>query len=139
MRKGLVMILFVCSQAFLRSRTAEILATMGGAIDVRSCGTDSNAQVPVNKELVMSAEVIYCMEIHHREKVRKRFSKFVRASDLDKKTKILHIEDEYDRFDPVLVDNLINSVNRYDPELALKIARGFWAYKSNLEREQNHE
>jgi predicted protein tyrosine phosphatase len=40
------MILFVCSQGMIRSRTAEVL-TIRTDLVARSCGTDFDAIVPV--------------------------------------------------------------------------------------------
>lgn len=54
---------------------------------------------PLTKELVASADMIFAMETHHREWIRRKFKE--RPSD--GKIIALGIPDEYERDDPVLV------------------------------------
>lgn len=114
------MILFVCSQAFIRSRTAEILATMGGALDVRSAGTDKNVMFPINEEMLDNAKTIYCMEQKHKEAIIKRCP-WLKGSS---KIITFNIPDHYERFNTDLVERLISSVNNFDEGLASEIKRG---------------
>ena len=99
------MILFVCSQGKIRSRTAEVLCLMGG-IEARSCGTDESAIVHVSDGLIREAEVIVCMEHHHATALQEM--NFMHL-DLAKVIE-LGIQDIYEPFDPSLVEKLIDSL-----------------------------
>lgn len=92
-------ILFVCTANKLRSPTAEDVFSGWPGIDAISAGTDSNAPRPLTKELVASADMIFAMENHHRERIRKKFKK----RPADSKIITLHIPDEYERGDPELI------------------------------------
>jgi predicted protein tyrosine phosphatase len=92
-------ILFVCTANRLRSPTAEDLFKGLGGHDVLSAGTDPGAPRPLTKELVASADLIFVMEAHHRERIRKRF----KARPPDSAIVTLHIPDEFERGDPDLI------------------------------------
>lgn len=94
------MILFVCSQGRSRSRTAEVLALLGG-VNARCCGTDSDAMVPVNNQLLRAAETIICMERHHAKEIK------TYMGSEGKVIVSLGIEDVWNPFDPMLIDQLI--------------------------------
>ena len=66
-------ILFVCTANKLRSPTAEDVFRDYPGIEAISAGTDSEAPRPLTKELVASADMIFAMETHHRERIRKKF------------------------------------------------------------------
>ena len=92
-------ILFVCTMNKLRSATAEgHFAATDPTIDVRSCGTASDAHVPMNAEDVSWADTIVCMEHAHAKKLRKRFKNEIKANVI-----ILGIPDDYDYMDPGLI------------------------------------
>lgn len=55
------------------------------------------AAVPITKELIDWADIIFCMEDHHSMKVLKI------SPDARQKTVVLHIPDNYYRGDPNLV------------------------------------
>jgi predicted protein tyrosine phosphatase len=99
------MILFVCSQGKIRSRTAEVLCLMG-CIEARSCGTDDSAIVRVSDGLIREAEVVVCMERRHTTVLQEM--NFMHL-DLAKVVE-LGIEDIYEPFDPRLVEKLIDSL-----------------------------
>lgn len=88
-------ILFVCSQAKLRSRTAAIVCK-NASNSTKYCGTDADADVPITQELVDWADVIILMEQHHRNKVRRKFK------GQSHKMQVWGIEDKYDFMDDVL-------------------------------------
>jgi predicted protein tyrosine phosphatase len=92
-------ILFVCTANKLRSPTAEDLFKDFGGLDVLSAGTDAEAPRPLNKELVASADLIFAMETHHRERIRKKY----KHRPADNRIITLHIPDEYERGDPELI------------------------------------
>lgn len=105
------MILFICSQGMIRSRTAEVLAVRAG-LDARSCGTDSDAVVPVNDHLIRLADVIVCMEAFHADIVRE----FMHAEGKD--IHVLDIEDIYAPFEKGLVTTLLLKLGHTLPEVA---------------------
>lgn len=111
------MILFVCSQGRIRSRTAEVLAVRGG-LDARSCGTDADAVVPINDHLIRLADVIVCMEEHHAVSVRE----FMHAEGTD--IRVLGIEDIYERFEPCLVAILSSRLEILLPVVSQAIEAG---------------
>jgi predicted protein tyrosine phosphatase len=111
------MILFVCSQGRIRSRTAEVLAIRGG-LDARSCGTDGDAIVPINDHLVRLADVVVCMEAIHASAV----CEFMHAEG--KEIHVLDIEDVYEPFSPSLVTQLVEKCKEPLPEIAAAIATG---------------
>lgn len=92
-------ILFVCTANKLRSPTAEDVFRDYPGIEAISAGTDSEAPRPLTKDLVASADMIFAMETHHRERIRKKF----KQRPADNRIITLHIPDEYERGDPELV------------------------------------
>lgn len=72
-------VLFVCTVNRLRSPTAESLFSTWPGVEALSAGTDSSATTPLTAELVASADLIFAMEKHHRDRIRKRFK--ARPSD----------------------------------------------------------
>jgi len=99
-------VLFVCTVNRLRSPTAETLFSTWPGVEALSAGTDSSATTPLTKELVASADVIFAMEKHHRDRIRKKYKK--RPSDARIIT--LNIPDEYERDDPELIQLLEQKV-----------------------------
>jgi predicted protein tyrosine phosphatase len=95
-------VLFVCTANKLRSPTAETLFEGLDGIEAISAGTDPEAPRPLTKELVASADLIFAMENHHRERIRKKYK--VRPSD--RRIVTLHIPDDYERDDPFLIELL---------------------------------
>lgn len=116
MKSNQHMILFVCSQGRIRSRTAEILAVRGG-LDARSCGTDADAVVPINDHLIRLADVVVCMEEHHAAAVRE----FMHAEG--KEIHVLGIEDVYEPFAKALVAALVASIEGPLPDVAAIISK----------------
>lgn len=112
------MILFVCSVARLRSRTAELLCLFGG-LEARSAGTSEGALNELNDQLLKEADIVFCMEHKHRADVSK-FANFQKE-----KTFVLNIEDEYDRLEPYLVKSLIRSVSNVDENIGEKMRNGY--------------
>jgi predicted protein tyrosine phosphatase len=91
-------LLFVCSAGRERSPTAAELFGKDDRYETRSCGTDRIAITPATEELIEWADVIFCMEQAHAENLLHRFPS-VRA----KKLFVLHIPDNFPRFDDHLV------------------------------------
>ena len=101
-------ILFVCSQNYLRSPTAEQIFSTHPRWEVRSAGTDRNAVTPLTRDLVAWADVIVAMEQTHRSKIRNRF----KSQLAGKRLVVLGIPDEYDYMQPELVALLQARVRR---------------------------
>ncbi|WP_370206691.1 arsenate reductase/protein-tyrosine-phosphatase family protein [Pararhodobacter marinus] len=97
-----MLVLFVCTANKLRSPTAEDVFKSLPGIDVLSAGTNPSAPRVMSRELVAKAALIFVMEPHHRERIRKKF----KARPPDNRIITLHIPDEFERGDPVLIDLL---------------------------------
>ena len=108
-------ILFVCTANKLRSPTAEDVFRDWPGIEAISAGTDASAPRPLSKELVASADMIFAMESHHRERIRKKFKK----RPPDDRIITLHIPDEYERGDPELIALLKDKI---EPHLSRLVA-----------------
>lgn len=111
------MVLFVCSQGRIRSRTAEVLALLGGCA-ARSCGTDDDAMVPINNALLRAADLIICMERHHAVLVRE----YMAAED--KSIVSLGLRDVYSPFEPELMRLLVTTVGHQDEAIGKALALG---------------
>lgn len=92
-------VLFVCTANKLRSPTAETVFKGYPGIESLSAGTDPDSPTPLSKELVAGADLIFAMETHHRERIRKKY----KERPVDNRIITLHIPDEYERDDPVLI------------------------------------
>lgn len=87
--------LFICSMAKYRSRTAAI--TLRGEFDeVRYAGTDRDAVFKVSEADLEWADIIICMENHHRSKLRRKWSGY------SHKMQVWNIPDIYDLLDDEL-------------------------------------
>ena len=102
-------ILFICSQNKLRSPTAEQVFSTNKQLEVRSAGLDKDAANTLSSDDLEWADIIFVMEKSHRNKLSKKFNKFVRG----KRVIILYIPDEYDYMDPILIQLLKFSVPKY--------------------------
>jgi predicted protein tyrosine phosphatase len=91
--------LFVCSQNRLRSPTAEEVFSKLPGIECASAGTDEKANVPLDSELVEWADTIYAMETSHRNRITKKFRKYLHG----KRIVVLDIPDDYEFMQPSLV------------------------------------
>lgn len=117
-------VLFVCSVGRIRSRTAEVLATLGDAgkhFEFRSCGSDYNSLhilVPVSNQLLSWADHIICMEKYHVEKISG-----LMGSE-GKPMESLGIKDIYRPFDVDLQDVLVQSLISRDLAIADAVQRG---------------
>lgn len=101
-------VLFVCSQNKLRSPTAEAVFSECENLEVASAGLDNDAVIKVTPELVEWADVIYVMEKNHKNRLQKKFRKY-----LNKQRVIcLDIPDNYDYMDPELIRILKAKLSR---------------------------
>lgn len=95
-------LLFVCSRNLWRSPTAEELFRHHPGYEARSAGTEAAARVKVTAGHVGWADVVFCMERKHAERIREKF-----APELgDKPLVVLRIPDEFGFMDPALIELL---------------------------------
>jgi predicted protein tyrosine phosphatase len=108
--------LFVCSQNRLRSPTAEEIFSRLSGVECASAGTDAQANVPLDPELIEWADTIYVMESSHRNRISKKFKKYLAG----KRIVILNIPDEYEYMEPALVAILERKVGPLLARYAVK-------------------
>jgi predicted protein tyrosine phosphatase len=102
-------VLFICSQNKLRSPTAEVIFAENPKLEVASAGLNNDAEVVVTPELIKWADIIFIMEKSHRNKLSKKFKKY-----LNKQRVIcLDIPDIYEYMDYKLVNILKIKVSKY--------------------------
>lgn len=94
--------LFLCSRNQWRSPTAEALFKDHPRYEARSAGTEPGARVKVTAGHLGWADIIFCMERKHADRLRARFP----AALVGKRLVTLRIPDDYERDDPVLVARL---------------------------------
>ena len=92
-------ILFVCTVNRMRSATAQVVFKADPRFEVRSAGTDKNANVVLSEELLNWANVIVVMEKHHRNFIRGKFSGIYDS----KRIVCLYIQDDYEFMQPELI------------------------------------
>jgi predicted protein tyrosine phosphatase len=102
-------VLFICSQNRLRSPTAEQVFADWPGVETSSGGTNNDAENPLSHELIEWAEIIFVMEKAHRSKVQQKY----RSALNGKRLICLHIPDDYDFMDPILVELLKAKVPQY--------------------------
>ena len=76
-------ILFVCSANVDRSPTAEYIYANRQGLEVKSAGTSWYATTPINNDLLHWADVILCMENHHKQVLEKEFADIVSHKVID--------------------------------------------------------
>lgn len=94
-------LLFVCTANMDRSPTAEGLFRSHAFYEARSCGTSAFAQTPVDEGQLNWADVVICMEEHHRQALALRFPEVQHME-----VHVLDVPDIYARGEAVLVDVL---------------------------------
>jgi predicted protein tyrosine phosphatase len=95
-------ILFVCSRNRARSLTAERLFDGFPLYQVRSAGTQPDARVAVTEGHLGWADIIFCMEKSHLDRLRRKFAEALHGKEVI----CLHIRDDYECMDPALIDEL---------------------------------
>jgi predicted protein tyrosine phosphatase len=106
-------VLFVCTQNRLRSPTAEHVFSNWPGVEVKSAGLDERSTVPVSPELLDWAQTIFVMEKSHRNKLSKKFRKYLKSQRII----CLNIPDEYGYMDEGLVRLLTSIVPKYLPSV----------------------
>ena len=92
-------VLFVCSQNKYRSPTAEKVFANNPNMEVMSAGLNSDAINVLTPELVEWAEIIFVMEKAQKNKLQKKFKKYINKQRII----CLNIPDYYEYMDPDLV------------------------------------
>ncbi len=90
-------ILFVCSRNRLRSPTAARVFETEPGLEVDSAGLNRDAENPLTREQVEWADIIFVMETAHRNRLRRRFGKYIRSQRiicLDIPDRYTYMEDE---------------------------------------------
>jgi predicted protein tyrosine phosphatase len=95
-------LLFVCSQNKIRSLTAERLFDGFSLYQARSAGTQPGARIVVTEGHLGWADLIFCMEKSHLDRLRRKFPESIQG----KKVVCLHIPDRYGFMQPELIEKL---------------------------------
>jgi predicted protein tyrosine phosphatase len=131
-------IVFVCSAGRIRSRTAELLAFLGGypraaggahhvMFMCRSVGIDPNCPSPMTTNGVVDAEIAVCMESMHATAL------LMLPAPRRVRVVTLGIPDEYVPFQAALVDRLVAGLKSNDLHaVADAISRGYQLYESSV-------
>lgn len=98
----MIKVLFICSRNRRRSLTAEKLLEGMSGVQARSAGTQPQARILVTEGHIGWADIIFPMEKSHLAKLRSRFPEAL----VGKQLVTLHIRDDYEFMDSVLVDEL---------------------------------
>jgi predicted protein tyrosine phosphatase len=104
-----VKILFVCSQNKWRSLTAERIYDGFPGYSVRSAGTEEGARIKLTAGHIGWADLIFCMETKHMDRIRQNFS----ATLLGKQLICLHVPDDYDYLEAELIELLKSKLSAY--------------------------
>jgi predicted protein tyrosine phosphatase len=101
-RQGVQKLLFVCSRNKRRSLTAEKLFEGSAAYRARSVGTQPGARIVVTEGHLGWADIIFCMERSHLNRIRGKFPEALEA----KRVVCLQIADEYEFMQLELIEEL---------------------------------
>lgn len=102
-------LLFVCSKNQLRSPTAEHIFSQINGIEALSAGTEKDADVPLDEELIEWADYIFVMEKIHERKVKEKFKKQIN----NQKIICLNIKDDFKYMDSELIKILKSKLEKY--------------------------
>lgn len=102
-------LLFLCSQNKRRSFTAEKLFDGCNGHNARSAGTENNARIKVTAGLIGWADVIFCMEKKHLQRIREKYADALAG----KQVITLNIPDDYEFMDEELQELLLSAVCEY--------------------------
>lgn len=104
-----IKLLFVCSRNQWRSPTAEELLRHHPRYEARSAGTETGARVKVTAGHVGWADMIFCMERKHADRIRERFA----TALADKPLIVLRIPDDFEFMDPALIELLRSELSAH--------------------------
>ena len=104
-----IKLLFICSRNRWRSPTAERLFDGTQGYQARSAGTEPAARVRVNEKLIGWADIIFCMERRHIQRLHERFPKALQYRAVH----VLDVPDDYRYMDQELIDVLLAALSGY--------------------------
>lgn len=107
----LTKVLFICSRNKIRSLTAEKLMEGVPGYEARSAGTQPSARIVITEGHIGWADIIFCMEKSHLQKIQDRFREELEG----KRVITLHIPDEYAFMGEDLLDELRAKLAGYLP------------------------
>jgi len=93
-----------------RSPTAEHLFDGLEGVEAKSAGTSIAATVPLTKQLLEWADLVFAMEHEHKK------AALAIAPDYSKKIEVLEVSDDYYRDQPQLKTLLKNKLQKFIPE-----------------------
>ena len=102
-------VLFLCNQNRLRSPTAEAVFRESPMLEVKSAGVDKDSSVPVNRKLLVWADIVFVMEKRQRNVIHKKFKDIYR----NKRIVCLYIPDDFEYMDPDLIQLLKKRLPQY--------------------------
>jgi len=102
-------LLFICSRNRIRSLTAEKMLSGLPGYQVASAGTQPGARVVVTSGQIRWADIIFCMEKSHLQKLRARFPEELHGRQLI----ALHIPDEFEFMAEDLLDELHTKIGMH--------------------------
>ncbi|HEY0946282.1 MAG TPA: protein tyrosine phosphatase [Opitutaceae bacterium] len=102
-------LLFVCSRNQWRSPTAEALFKNHPRYSARSAGTENGARIKVTACHLGWADLIFCMERKHADRLRERFPEELAG----KRLITLRIPDDYAFMDAELIALLRSELAAY--------------------------
>jgi predicted protein tyrosine phosphatase len=102
-------LLFVCSQNRIRSLSAEKYFEGFPLYQVRSVGTQPDARIVVTEGHLGWADIVFCMEKSHLNRLRRKFPEALRG----KRVITLHIPDDYEFMDADLLDEFRAKLGPY--------------------------
>jgi predicted protein tyrosine phosphatase len=102
-------LLFVCSRNRLRSLTAENYFEGSPLYQVRSAGTQPDARIVVTEGHIGWADLIFCMEKSHLNRLRLKFPEAMEG----KRVVCLQIPDDYEYMDQDLLDEFRAKLPQY--------------------------
>lgn len=101
--------LFICTQNRLRSPTAETVFASWPGVDTDSAGLGNDAEVPLSREQIEWATIIFVMEKVHRRRLGTKFRQWLNG----KQVICLDIPDEYAYMQPALIELLQAKAGRF--------------------------
>jgi predicted protein tyrosine phosphatase len=102
-------LLFVCSRNRQRSLTAETAFDGVNGHEVRSVGTEPGARIRVRPGHIGWADVVFVMEKKHLRRLEAKYADELQGTQVV----TLHIPDEYEYMDALLVERLASAVASY--------------------------
>jgi predicted protein tyrosine phosphatase len=106
-------LLFVCSAGLLRSATGANLYAKKG-YNTRNCGTHQYALIPLSANLIMWAHQIIFVNRENFILAKATFLNTGYDEDMERKSIVLDIEDDYNYNNPELIAILEKQLARFD-------------------------